>query len=173
MLDGPIESDSAMESEPIEALNTGKRIMSKTIQLTSARHAYDADVSHGSAEIYPDGQIRVLAPGWEKMYLFDLRSKLVKLGAPLRDVEQVMAGVYRAVEDYLSSLEKTSPIVASVDQDQSNVWWFASVVYQVTGRSVPRAADEGGSHAHARLAEMEADGRARREAGKRQIIRQY
>ncbi len=69
---------------------------------------------------------------------------------------------YDAAEMALRAQERESDVLVDVHQDSSNVWWVADVTYQATGRSVPRAADEGGTNAHYSLARAEGLARAKR-----------
>jgi hypothetical protein len=58
--------------------------------------------------------------------------------------------------------ERTSDVVLDVHQDDSHVWWIASVTYAATGRDVPRDADEGGTLPTWQLARAEGLARAER-----------
>lgn len=76
-------------------------------------------------------------------------------GQRVDDESRRLAAVYRGLlsqaealaEPLLAAAERTSEVVISVHQDESSVWWVASVTYAATGRHVPRPADCGGTHA--------------------------
>lgn len=75
-----------------------------------------------------------------------------------------LARFYRSIRDRAREMvakDRSLPITYSVHQDETHVWWVASF-RDVSGFGgwIPRAADEGGTHANASLAQWEADHRA-------------
>jgi hypothetical protein len=86
---------------------------------------------------------------------------------------QKIDGTMRALAEFYRSIlgraremvaeDKTLPIRYAVQRDETNVWWVA-YFRDVTGSGswIPRDADEGGTLAHAWMADMEAEARATR-----------
>lgn len=99
-------------------------------------------------------------------------AKLIDLSVPANEAADRIVGAaanerrkFVREQSRLDAIERSDRrVTVEVKQDETNVWWVALVTYTATGRSVSRAADEGGTHSQAWLAEAEGMARAERAA---------